>query len=100
MLNNDKARSTLFGVAAAYLLYLCYGLFRDRHDANTTMAPGIRWLFLILFAAAAVWLGLYALRLWKQSESVPFGEEESEEDLPAEDSGEASEGEPEQADRS
>ena len=50
MLNSDKTRSTLFGVIAAYFLYLCYGLFRDRHDTNTTMTPMIRWLFLILFA--------------------------------------------------
>ena len=84
MLNNDKTRSTLFGVIAAYFLYLCYGLFRDRHDTNTTMTPVIRWLFLALFAAAAVWLGLYALCLWKQSESGSFTEEGFPEDLRAE----------------
>ena len=104
MLNSDKTRSTLFGVIAAYFLYLCYGLFRDRHDTNTTMTPMIRWLFLILFAVAAVWLGLYALRIWKQSESESFAEENSTEDLPGEEaedeSGEESEDEAEQAERS
>ena len=104
MLNNDKTRSTLFGVIAAYFLYLCYGLFRDRHDTDTTMTPVIRWLFLILFAVAAVWLGLYALRLWKQSESEPTGEDDSLEDLPEDEpeneSVAESEDEPEQADRS
>ena len=104
MLNNDKTRSTLFGVIAAYFLYLCYGLFRDRHDTNTTMTPMIRWLFLILFAVAAVWLGLYALRIWKQSESESFAEENSTEDLPTEkaedEAGEESEDKPEQAERS
>jgi cytochrome oxidase Cu insertion factor (SCO1/SenC/PrrC family) len=104
MLNNDKTRSTLFGVIAAYFLYLCYCLFWDRHDTNTTMTPMIRWLFLILFAVAAVWLGLYALRIWKQSESESFAEENSTEDLPGEEaedeSGEEPEDEPEQAERS
>ena len=94
MLNNDRTRSTLFGVIAAYFLYLCCGLFRDRHDTDTTMTPVIRWLFLILFAAAAVWLGLYAIRLWKQSESETSGEEDSPEE-PEDESGEESEDRPE-----
>ena len=104
MLNSDKTRSTLFGVIAAYFLYLCYGLFRDRHDTNTTMTPVIRWLFLILFGVAGICLGLYALRLWKQSESESFAEEDSPENLPGEEaedeSGEESEDEAEQAERS
>ena len=99
MLNSDKTRSTLFGVIAAYFLYLCYGLFRDRHDTDTSMTPVIRWLFLALFALAAVWLGLYALRLWKQSEGGSFAEEDAPEDPPEEEtereSGEEVETEPE-----
>ena len=95
MLNNDKTRSTLFGVIAAYFLYLCYGLFRDRHDTNTTMTPGIRWLFLALFAVAGIGLGLYAIRLWKQSESDTSGEEDSPEGLPEEETEDESEEDPE-----
>ena len=104
MLNNDKTRSTLFGVIAAYFLYLCYGLFRDRHDTNTTMTPVIRWLFLALFAAAAVWLGLYAIRLWKQSESEASAEEDAPDNLSGEEAedetGEAAEDGQEQEERS
>ena len=104
MLNNDKTRSTLFGVIAAYFLYLCYGLFRDRHDTATSMTPTVRWLFLILFAAAAVWLGLYAIRLWKQNESEASAEEDAADILSGEEAedetGEATEDEPEQAERS
>ena len=104
MLNSDKTRSTLFGVIAAYFLYLCYGLFRSSTNEAEPMTPMIRWLFLILFAVAAVWLGLYALRIWKQSESESFAEENSTEDLPGEEaedeSGEEPEGEAEQAERS
>ena len=104
MLNNDKTRSTLFGVIAAYFLYICYGLFRDRHDTGTSMTPTVRWLFLILFAAAAVWLGLYAIRLWKQSESEASAGEDAADILSGEEAedetGEATEDEPEQAERS
>ena len=63
-LNNDKTRAGLYAVAAAYLLYLGFGLFRNRED--TAMTPVLRWLFIALFAAAAVGLAVYAVRLWKK----------------------------------
>ena len=66
-MNNGQTRASLFGLAAAYLLYLCSGLFRDRHDTATSMTPVMRWLFIGLFAAAGVCLLFYAWRLWKQS---------------------------------
>ena len=80
-MNNEKTRSSLFAIASAYLLYLSYGLFRDRHDTATSMTPILRWLFIVLFVAAAIGLGIYAFLLWKKGEREASSEEE-EEDLP------------------
>ena len=90
-MNNDRTRASLFGVIAAYFLYLCYGLFQGRNDTNTTMTPVVRWLFFGLFALAAAGIGFYAFRIWKQSE----GDNPEEQDL----SEELQEEEPEQTER-
>ena len=68
MMNNKQARSSLYAIAAAYLLYLAYGLFQARYETATSMTPFMRWLFIILFAAVAVALGIFAVRLWRQGE--------------------------------
>ena len=95
-MNNEKARGSLFGVAA---VYLCYGLFRDRHDTATTMAPTVRWLFLVLFAAAALALGIYALRLWKQGQNEELQQQNARGELSEEKSEALSGEEPEQSER-
>ena len=47
------------------------------------MTPIMRWLFIALFVAAAIGLGIYAFLLWKQDEYEASSEQEpEEEDLP------------------
>lgn len=66
-MNNGKARSSLFGVVGAYLVYLAYGLYRDGTASDTTMSPAVRILFMVFFAAAGVGLIVWALVLWKRA---------------------------------
>ena len=74
-LNREKTRSSLLGVAGGYLVYLAYGLFRDRGQTDTAMSPAARILFIALFALAGVALMVYAVVLWLRS-----GKEENERD--------------------
>ncbi len=76
-MNNRKTRSSLIGVAGAYLLYMAYQLFRDRNEPGTTMPQGLAILFAALFLIAAVALLVYAYRSWKQADR-----EEKEESPP------------------
>ncbi len=47
------------------------------------MTPIMRWLFIVLFVAAAIGLGTYAFLLWKQDErDASLEQEPEEEDLP------------------
>ena len=64
---NENNRAWLMAAAAVYLLYTAYGLFQGRNDPETTMAPAVSVLFAVLFAAAAVALLIYAVRLWKHA---------------------------------
>ena len=66
-MTSGKNRSTLFGVVGGYLIYLAYGLFRDRADTDTTMSPGMRALFIALFAVIGLALIVYAVILWKRA---------------------------------
>ena len=54
-------------MAGGYLVYLAYGLFRDRAQTDTTMSPAARILFIALFALAGAALVIYALVLWLRS---------------------------------
>ena len=65
---NAKTRSSLLALAAAYLLYLAHGLYQDRADPAATMAPTLRWLFIAVFALAAIAILVYAFLLWRRSE--------------------------------
>lgn len=64
-MNRKKTRGSLLGLAAGYLLYTAYELFRDRGDPDTTMPPAVRIIFIVLFVVAAVPLLVYAVRTWK-----------------------------------
>ena len=84
---NGKSRASLFGVAAAYLLYLSYDLFRAGRNADMGMNPLARWFFIVLFAASAVGIGYYAFRIWKQcdreekEQQLQQEQQEEEDDL-------------------
>ena len=66
-MNREKTRSSLLGVAGGYLMYLAYELFRDRGNADTTMTPAARVLFIALFVLAGAGLIVYALHEWRHS---------------------------------
>ena len=66
-LNSEKTRASLFAIVAAYLLHLAYELFQSRQDTDTTMTPGMRYLFMGLFVVAAIGLIVYAIHAWRHS---------------------------------
>lgn len=66
-MNNGKTRASLLGVAALYLLYICYELYQSRDDPNTTMTPAVRIIFIALFVIAGIGLLIYAVREWRRS---------------------------------
>lgn len=65
-MNGKKTRASLFVLVAAYLIYLCYGLFQGRLDASTTMSSWVRYASIGVFVVSAVVLAVYAFCLWKQ----------------------------------
>ena len=66
-MDQNKTRAGLIGIAAAYLLYLCYELYQGRGETDTTMTPTARGVFIVLFAISALALLVYAYRVWKHS---------------------------------
>lgn len=68
-MNGKKTRASLFVLVAAYLIYLCYGLFQGRLDASTTMSSWVRYASIGVFMVSAVVLAVYAFCLWKQGEA-------------------------------
>lgn len=63
---NNKTRASLFGVAAAYMVYTAYDLFRGWNDPESTMPPVLLALFMVFFVLAAAGLGWYAYKVWQQ----------------------------------
>ncbi|MBR4459202.1 MAG: hypothetical protein IKS31_09625 [Clostridia bacterium] len=80
-LNWQKAHPAILAAAAAYLLYLAYGLFDSADDPNTSMAPAIRILFIVLFALAAVGLLVYAFLEWRRRQSSDGEDSDSKDSL-------------------
>lgn len=71
-----KARSGLYAAAAVYLLYLAYGLFKGRNDPESTMAPALVILFIVLFALAGGALLVYSILAWNRARAEEKSEEE------------------------
>jgi len=59
---NGKARGGLILVAALYMLYISWDLYRSRGDTATTMTPAARTVFIVLFILAGGGLAVYAIR--------------------------------------
>ena len=81
-MNSSKNRSTLLGVIGAYLIYLAYQLFESRLDADTTMTPAARIIFMILFSLSGIALVIYAVRIWRKSDQED-DEKKQDEDINA-----------------
>ena len=54
-------------MAGGYLVYLAYGLFRDRGQTDTAMSPAARILFIALFVVSAAGILVYAVHVWRDS---------------------------------
>lgn len=54
-------------VVGAYLMYLAYGLFKDRMEPDTGMSPAARYAFIALFVIAGAAILVYAWKLWMRS---------------------------------
>ena len=54
-------RSGLYTIAALFLMYNAYELYRDRNVEETTMSPAVRTISIIFFAAAGLALLVYSI---------------------------------------
>ena len=66
-LKNERIHSTLLGVVGAYLIFLAYQLFEKRADADASMPPALRIVFIAFFGLAGAAVIVYAFLLWKKS---------------------------------
>ena len=67
-MNKRGARSGLYAIVAAFMLFTSYDLYKARDDAETTMSPAVRILFIAFFALAGIALIVYAVWYWKHHE--------------------------------
>ena len=79
-MNKGKTRSSLLAAAAAYLLYTAWQLYQGWNDPNTTMPHAVMALFIVLFAAIACGLLVYAWRVWKNADQEEKAEKKKQED--------------------
>ena len=79
-MKNERIHSTLLGVVGAYLIYLAYQLFESRADADTTMTPAIRTVFIVFFVLAGAAIIVYALLVWKKSRAEDEQEQQRKDD--------------------
>ena len=79
-MNSGKTRSTLLGVVGAYLMYLAYQLFEKRADADASMPPALRIVFIVFFALAGAAIIVYALLVWRKSREEDEQEQQHKDD--------------------
>lgn len=65
-MNSSKSRSSLMGIAGAYLLYLAWQLLQSLKGTESKMAPALTVLFAVVFCGAGAALLVYALKIWKK----------------------------------
>ena len=66
-MKNKRIHSTLLGVVGAYLIYRAYQLFEKRADADASMPPALRIVFIAFFGLAGAAVIVYAFLVWKKS---------------------------------
>ena len=79
-MNSGKTRSSLFAVVGAYLLYIVWQLFEGWNDPDTTMSHAVMVLFMALFVIAAVFLFIFAFKLWKNADREEAEQKRAEDD--------------------
>ena len=66
-LKNERIHSTRLGVVGAYLIFLAYQLFEKRADADASLPPALRIVFIAFFGLAGAAVIVYAFLVWKKS---------------------------------
>ncbi len=79
-MKNERIHSTLLGAVGAYLIYLAYQLFEKRVDADPSMSPALRIVFIAFFGLAGVAVIVYALLVWKKSRGNNEQEQQCKDD--------------------
>ena len=79
-MKNERIHSTLLGVVGAYLIYLAYQLFEKRADADASMPPALRIVFIAIFALAGAAVIVYAFLVWKKSRAEDEQEQQRKDD--------------------
>ncbi len=77
-MRNERIHSTLLGVVGAYLIYLAYQLFEKRADADASMPPALRIVFIAFFGLAGAAVIVYAFLVWKKSPKEDGREQDKE----------------------
>lgn len=77
-MRNERIHSTLLGVVGAYLIYLAYQLFEKRADADASMPPALRIVFIAFFGLAGAAVIVYAFLVWKKSSKEDGREQDKE----------------------
>ena len=79
-MNSNTGRSSIFVIVGAYLIYLAYQLFEKRVDADPSMSPALRIVFIAFFGLAGVAVIVYALLVWKKSRGNNEQEQQCKDD--------------------
>ena len=79
-MKNKRIHSTLLGVVGAYLIFLAYQLFERQADADASMPPALRFLFIAFFGLAGAAVIVYALLVWKKSREEDEQEQRNKDD--------------------
>lgn len=79
-MKNERIHSTLLGVVGAYLIYLAYQLFEKRADADASMPPALRTVFIAFFGLAGAAVIVYAFLVWKKSRAEDEQEQQRKDD--------------------
>ena len=77
-MKNERIHSTLLGVVGAYLIYLAYQLFEKRADADASMPPALRIVFIAFFGLAGAAVIVYAFLVWKKGPKEDGREQDKE----------------------
>lgn len=73
---NAGTRLILRAVAAGYLLYLAWGLFRELLSGSSTLPLWLGWAAPIAFSAAGICFGFYAWQRYRIDRAAETAERE------------------------
>lgn len=66
-MNPNTGRSSIFAIVGAYLIYLAYGMLKDKiAQVPTTMPAFLQILFIVLFTGIGIALLVFAWKFWKK----------------------------------